>query len=1334
MATKEEKIKAIIAGQAKEFQDKGYFVDGSDNLAIRTHIGLGFDWWIFPCYTKTEDKKIYHVDRATEEGKAIYKALRENDNYSKNYLDSIDRYISAFTEGGTKHEISYPIRFLKLIQSLIGITENNTQLIQGLDKEKQDALFEKVYNFLKEKNFHKASINEHYLEDCQELNGIIDEINKRKKDGKSIEKVEFSKSEKSKKPDPKSDPKLATVIDFGDDSDKDRFIVASSFYTEKKPQQDFFKDRGVDLKDDDSLFYCLTGTYTTEDAGGSGLMGWFRGFTTDKQHSAYVAEIKKQKAKIKKADGSSQVFTGSTAKANSADAKSKIFQFNHLIQSQDPKKGSFIYGISPDFGSDFKGLDAKSVMRKWGYHFRENIEKLLEEDPAKVKIVIPGFSCGVYAGEYAGGEHKENRTDELRQGMLEGLFLYERENPTCKKFTFLLSSFHENEIKQARENVYSSDNPLKKENIKSITSEEAKYWDSIEEIKTKQAKKAEKSSEKKPKTVEKDEMLNYALRAYLLDYKGDNSQEYFNNQFNLDSDKPTSSDPSNPNKITREQYQEYLNKKLTQADSGVDKKTQYLQSFESKTIQSNKRQIHSGLHAFLTAQYAEACLNLYKQYKSHFPKKIQNQIEQFDNDSNKLEELKFLVAMHDIARTQDGSDKDEHKNAFYVALILQQKFNKTTEEAIELALNVACKSSGYSKEAKENKTLFSRLIQSADSIAYSRVGGGTDFDRERCNICKDFSYFFKHSSDTKKQKPQIFESFEKSFTEFTKKTESLERALTAKDEYSKEIEVGQEPKKGYESFFTKSDQDKAIKTNYEEIVQMSSDFSTKEIETFSFKSSSLISENDKQKKEFFRLMYLDERMHSHSGGVTTQDFEKLSRGEGTKQQDSAEIVEKVLGAFALNKNKYVIKYSPKNEDLESQYKGKEAKEDDTLLIQISSNYITKIYEVFNEEGINETVKDVAFEKHSSSDEEKIEATQNSKCKITGDEFCVQLKRFHSNSDKTPTKIDTEFNNRKLSIKKEGDEEKKDYLPTAFIVHSGGASANYGHYVCYVKCSDDKWYCIDDGRAYQVKEEDISDEGFPYQLKQAYIVKYSNKQASLPDKELFQQGYTNHGNHCYANASLNFLKSLTSTLPRELVFKTTKKEESKSKGDASKGKGKEGSESYDDDDSETKPESKKSGTKKSADSKEDNQEHQDDRGSSPTDEDQKMMAILKKRPFTIEERLEKHNKKFGSVLQKPKTKFDLKYDESTEQFTLSDPNGLTKTINKKEVDKFKEDIKTKGEFWQEINKKYQEFHRLRRQEGKSKEEAEQATKLPGKYIKILQVINLANQGKFTTKSS
>ncbi len=1129
----------------------------------------------------------------------------------------------------------------------------------------------------------------------------------------------------------KHDSKLARVIDFGDDSDKGRFIVASNFYTDEKPQKDFFKDRGVNLKDDDSLFYCLSGTYTTDDAGGGSLMKWFKKFT-DANHDEHINEILRQKAEIKKTDGS-KLFTNSKAKADSADAKSRIFQFNCLINSKDTSKGNFIYGISPDFRDDFKGLDAKSVMRKWGYHFRKNIEELLkEQDSTKVKIVIPVFSGGYYLGSAD--------REELIQGMLEGLFLYEKENSTCKKFTFLLSGFNDNEdeIKKARENLYSSDNPLKEEKITSITSKKPKSWNSIEKIETKQAKKAEspspkepeKSSEKKPKTVEKDEMLNYALRAYLLDYKGNNSQEHFNTQFDLDSDKPTPLDHSKPQKITREQYQEYLNKKLLQADSGVDKRAQYLQSFESKTTQSDNRRIHSGLHAFLTAQYAEACLNLYRQYKIHFLPKLQKKIEQFDNDPNKLEELKFLVAMHDIARTQHGHDKDEHKNAFYVALILEQKFNKTREEAIELALHVACKSSGD----KKDKTLFSILIQSADSIAYSRVGSGTDFDKKKCDIYNDFFYFFSDKTISANKKPQIFKSFQKSFAEFTKKTESLEKALIVKGKYSKEIEVGQEPKRVYESFFKRSDQDEAIKTNYEEIVKMSSDFLTKKIETFSFKASSSIVENDEQKKEFFRLMCLDERMDNEdSGGVTKQDFEKLSKGKSTKQQDSAEIVEKVLGAFALNKNKYVTKYSPKDKSLVLQYKKKEAKEEDTLLIQIGSNYIAKINEVFNEEVIDETLEDennVEFEKSDSSDKELLKTNQNSKYKITGDEFCVQLKRFDVTAEGPSTKINTPFTNKKLSIKKEGDKDKKDYSPTAFIVHSGGSSVNYDHYVCYVKCKDNKWYCIDDDRVHQVEGRD-TDDGLPNQLKQAYIVKYSNQQVQLPDKELFEQGYTNRGNDCYANASLNFLKSLTSTLPTDLVFETTKKEESKSRGDASKGK--EGSESYDDDDSEAKHSSKES-KNKSTDSKKDDQEHQDAQGSSPyTDEDQKMMAILKKRPFTIEEMLDKHNEKFGSVLQKPKIKFDLEYDKSTKKFTLTDSKGLTKTISKKKVDEFEKDIKTKGKSWKEINEKYQEFRKLKRQ-GKSKEEAEQETKLPGKYIKILQVINLVNQGKSNIKSS
>ncbi len=518
---------------------------------------------------------------------------------------------------------------------------------------------------------------------------------------------------------------------------------------------------------------------------------------------------------------------------------------------------------------------------------------------------------------------------------------------------------------------------------------------------------------------------------------------------------------------------------------------------------------------------------------------------------------------------------------------------------------------------------------------------------------------------------------------------------------------------------------------------MSSDFLKQETKTFTFRAPSSLQDNDKQKRDFFGLMYLDERMHIDKVGVTTQHFKNLSEEKSTEQEDSAEIVERVLNAFALNKNKYVTKNSPHDKDFKSKYKEKNPKEEDSFLIKIDSNYIAKIDTVFNEQGIDETLEDdnsLEFEKSDSNVKEKIKTTQNSKYKITGNEFCVQLKRFHVNADNSPTKIDTPFTDRTLSIKKEGDEEKKDYSPTAFIVHKG-ATTKSGHYICYVKCKDNNWYCIDDSVASVVKSGDMTD-GFPNELSNAYIVKYSNQQAELPDQNLFQHGYNNYGDHCYANASLNFLKSLTSTLPKELVFETTKKEESKSKSDASEGKGKEGSGSDDDHDSETEDSSKKSKTSSKYSAK-DAKEHKDAKGPSPyTDEDQKIMAILKKRPLNLKEMLEEHNKKFERFLHREsKLKFDLQYDRSNQKFTLISSDGLTSSstpISEKEVDNFEKSINEKRDKYQEIMNKYKDFYELRKNQGKSKEEADQATKLPGEYIKILQVINLVNQGK--TKSS
>jgi hypothetical protein len=132
------------------------------------------------------------------------------------------------------------------------------------------------------------------------------------------------------------------------------------------------------------------------------------------------------------------------------------------------------------------------------------------------------------------------------------------------------------------------------------------------------------------------------------------------------------------------------------------------------------RDIHDGHHALTTSYYAKELLNLYKEKRDLFSAEMQAQIAEFDNPQ-KIKDLEILSLMHDTARTHGGHDQDEHKNAFYVALRLREmsdpRFQGDTisEEGLKMITDLA------NKESKdEGKSLMSKLIQSADSLAILR--------------------------------------------------------------------------------------------------------------------------------------------------------------------------------------------------------------------------------------------------------------------------------------------------------------------------------------------------------------------------------------------------------------------------------------------------------------------------------------------------------------------------------------------------------------------------------------------------------------------------------------
>lgn len=165
------------------------------------------------------------------------------------------------------------------------------------------------------------------------------------------------------------------------------------------------------------------------------------------------------------------------------------------------------------------------------------------------------------------------------------------------------------------------------------------------------------------------------------------------------------------------------------------------------------RDIHDGHHALTTSYYAKELLNLYKEKRDLFSAEMQAQIAEFNNPQ-KIKDLEILSLMHDTARTHGGEDQDEHKNAFYVALRLREmgdpRFQGDTisEEGLKMITDLA------NKESKdEGKSLMSKLIQSADSLAILRceefIKGYYKYDFKMNECYQDFAKIEDESSRKK---------------------------------------------------------------------------------------------------------------------------------------------------------------------------------------------------------------------------------------------------------------------------------------------------------------------------------------------------------------------------------------------------------------------------------------------------------------------------------------------------------------------------------------------------------------------------------------------------------
>jgi hypothetical protein len=207
----------------------------------------------------------------------------------------------------------------------------------------------------------------------------------------------------------------------------------------------------------------------------------------------------------------------------------------------------------------------------------------------------------------------------------------------------------------------------------------------------------------------------------------DRSQTKFNKEFTID-ERPKKDDKD---------FKEYLQTKINAAFKNPQLIERYFEASDNAQITHDEgRDIHDGLHVARVALYSKMLLNLYRKYKDHFPENLQKEIEEFDERKEK--DLEILCLMHDCARVDKAHDQNEYKNAFYAALIMRRlgdpRFSGDTisQEGLDLITNLSLKES-----EDKDKSLMSKLIQSADSLAITRVKK-IIFDKDYIDATHDF--------------------------------------------------------------------------------------------------------------------------------------------------------------------------------------------------------------------------------------------------------------------------------------------------------------------------------------------------------------------------------------------------------------------------------------------------------------------------------------------------------------------------------------------------------------------------------------------------------------------
>ena len=236
--------------------------------------------------------------------------------------------------------------------------------------------------------------------------------------------------------------------------------------------------------------------------------------------------------------------------------------------------------------------------------------------------------------------------------------------------------------------------------------------------------------------------FNEIIKSYKLRYEEESSsilekilnryrysQLSFNNEFGI-NDKPQADDKD---------FKLFLTNKINQAFTKTELFRKYFNEIDRSGENDKKskgRGTHGGNHVANVALYSKMLLKLYKKYEYYLPENLKKEVSEFDEEKEK--DLEVLALMHDCARKDKEHDQDEYKNAFYVALMMRKlgdsRFtgDNISEDGLNLITNLSLKESGY-----KDKSLMSKLIQSADSLSITRVKSIV-YDPDHSDVVHDF--------------------------------------------------------------------------------------------------------------------------------------------------------------------------------------------------------------------------------------------------------------------------------------------------------------------------------------------------------------------------------------------------------------------------------------------------------------------------------------------------------------------------------------------------------------------------------------------------------------------